>query len=157
MLVKNSPINSDGFTLIEILIAVVIVGILSAIAIPNYLNQINRTRQNQAASTISQIQTSISTYADEFGLLPTSWEELNNTSAVMTDDGPATKSTFEAITLADGFYDVTISNNDNLFTITATRNETPNLNIVACVNLANGASAINKGSQAELATAPNCG
>ena len=142
--------------MIEVMITTAIVGILSSIALPNYINQVNRTRQNEAASTISQIQTTIASYADEFGVLPTSWSELNDTSAVMTDDGPATANTFQAITLAGGYYEVVISNTDNLFTITATRDDEPNLNIVACVNLTNGASAINQGTKAAAASSPNC-
>ena len=151
--------SEDGFTLSEIMVTIVIVGILSSVALPNYVNQVNRSRQNEAASTISQIQTTIASYADEFGVLPESWAELNNTSAVMTDDGPATKDNFEeVITLAGGYYDVKIDNdNDNLFTITATRDEAPNFNIVACVNLTNGASGINQGTKATAASAPNCG
>ena len=144
------------------IVVVLILGILSSIAFPSYLNKVNRTRQKEAASTISQIQTTIAAYADEFGVLPTSWSELNDTSAVMTDDGPATKENFQEITLAGGYYEVVISNTDNLFTITATRDDEPNLNIVACVNLTNGASAINEGpdiesSQPGPASAPNCG
>jgi type IV pilus assembly protein PilA len=156
---KRNNLNADqrGFTLTEIMITIVIVGILSSVALPNYLNQVNRTRQREAASTISQIQTTIASYADEFGVLPTSWAELNDTSAVMTDDGPATANTFQAITLAGGYYNVVISNTDNLFTITATRDDEPNLNIVACVNLTNGASAINQGTKAAAASSPNCG
>ena len=146
-----------GFTLTEMLIAVSILGILSSIALPTYMSQINRSRQNEAASTIAQIQTTIAAYADEFGILPSSWADLNDTSAVMTDTGPASKDNFQAITLAGGFYDVSISNTDNLFTITATRDETPNLNVIACVNLTNGASGINKGTKAAAASAPNCG
>ena len=152
----TKPLTS-GFTLTEVMITTAIVGILSSIALPNYLNQVNRSRQNEAASTISQIQTTIASYADEFGVLPTSWSELNDTSAVMTDDGPATANTFEAITLTGGYYDVVINNNDNLFTITATRADEPNLNIISCVNLTNGASAINKGTKGAAASAPNCG
>lgn len=146
-----------GFSLPELLITTAIIGILSSIALPNYLNQVNRSRQNEASSTIAQIQTTIASYADEFGVLPDSWAELNDTSAVMTDDGPATKDNFQAITLAGGYYDVAISNTDNLFTITATRDDEPNLNIVACVNLTNGASGINKGTKTTAASAPNCG
>ena len=141
----------------EILIAVSFVGILSSVALPNYLNQVDRTRQNEAASTISQIQTTIAAYADEFGTLPTSWAELNDTNAVMTNNGPATADNFEDITLAGGFYNVTVANTLNLFTITATRDDEPNLNIVACVNLTNGASGINQGTKAAEASAPNCG
>ena len=139
------------------MVVTALVGILSSVALPNYVNQVNRSRQNEAASTISQIQTTIASYADEFGVLPTSWSELNDTSAVMTDDGPATANTFQAITLAGGYYNVDISKTDNLFTITATREDEPNLNIISCVNLTNGASAINKGTKGAAASAPNCG
>ena len=158
-ILRNANTRSTGFTLMEILVAVSLVGILSSVALPNYLNQVNRTRQNEAASTISQIQTTIASYADEFGVLPGSWTELNDTSAVMTDNGPASADNFEAITLAGGYYDVRIdnSNNDNLFIIEATREDEPNLNIIACVNLTNGASGINQGTQTAAASAPNCG
>ena len=155
----NQKFNSRhfGFTLTEALITVLLASILGSIALPNYLNQINRSRQNQAASTIAQIQTTIASYADEFGVLPTSWDELNETSTVMTDDGPATKDNFQAITLSGGYYDVEIIPASNLFTIKATRDDEPNLNIVACVNLTNGASGINKGTKTAAASAPNCG
>ena len=152
-------INSKGFTITELLAAVTIAGILMTMALPNYLNQINRSRQNQAASTIAQIQTTIAAYSDEFGILPSSWADLNDTSAIMTDDGPATEDNFEEVTLAGGYYDVRINNpnNDNLFIIEAKREDEPNLNIIACVNLTNGASGINKGTKPAAASSPNCG
>lgn len=154
--IKN-PHRDSGLTLTELLMSVVILGILSAIALPNYFDQVNRSRQNEAASVISQIQATIASYADEFGVLPASWSDLNATSAVMTVDGPATANNFQAITLAGGYYDVAISNTNNLFTITGSRADEPNLNIVACVNLTNGASGINQGTKATAASAPNCG
>ena len=154
---RSKPLGPTGFTLSEVMVATVIVGILSSVALPNYLNQVNRSRQNEAASTIAQIQTTIASYADEFGVLPSRWIELNDISAVMTDDGPATQDNFQAITLAGGYYDVKIEPVGNLFTITATSDDNPNLNIIACVNLTNGASGINQGTKAAEASAPNCG
>ena len=149
--------NNMAFTLIEVLLTVSILGVLTAIALPNYQNHIDRTQQNEAASTVSQIQTAIAAYADEFGVLPTSWAELNDTSAVMTDNGPATTNNFQAVTLAGGYYNVAVSNTSNLYTITATRDDKPTLNIIACINLTNGASAISKGSSTSGASSPNCG
>ena len=49
----------DGFTLTELMVAIGIVGILSAIALPNYANSVNRARQADAANQISQIQSTI--------------------------------------------------------------------------------------------------
>ena len=139
------------------MITTAIVGILSSVALPNYLNQVNRSRQNEAAATVSQVKTTIATYSDEFGLLPTSWNDLNDINAVMTDNGPAMQSNFGEITLAGGFYKTYITQTGNLFKITATNSKAPNLNVMACLNLTNGASAINKGNTSCAATTPNCG
>ena len=154
---RIKPLNPPGFTLSEVMITTAIVGILSSVALPNYLNQVNRSRQNEAAATISQVQTTIATYSDEFGALPTSWSELNDINAVMTDTGPATMSTFGEIILAGGFYEVSINQTGNLFNITGTNSKAPNLNIMACINLTNGASAISKGNPSTAAKTPNCG
>ena len=154
---RIKPLTPTGFTLSEVMIATAIVGILSSVALPNYLNQVNRSRQNEASSVVSQIQTTIATYADEFGILPTSWRDLNDISAIMTDNGPATQNNFGQIKIASGAYNASIAENGNLFTITATNSDAPKLNIVACVNLTNGASGINKGTTSAAATTPNCG
>jgi type IV pilus assembly protein PilE len=45
-----------GFTLIEVLIAIVIVGILSAIALPSYSSYIQRGRLTEAFTALSAIQ-----------------------------------------------------------------------------------------------------
>ena len=154
---EASKKETQAFTLTELLISVAILGILTTISLPSYLDQVNKSRQKEAASTITRILTTIASYADEFGVLPESWADLNRISAVMTDDGPADNSNFDKVKLAGQFYEVGATNIDNLFTITATRDDEPNLNIIACVNLTNGASSINQGTQAAAASAPNCG
>jgi len=51
----NRSHSTDGWTLIEMLVVVIVTGILSAIAIPTYLNQANKAREAEAVSNIGQI------------------------------------------------------------------------------------------------------
>ena len=48
--------RESGFTLIEVLIAVVLVGILSAVAIPSYSSYVMRGRLTEAFTTLSAMQ-----------------------------------------------------------------------------------------------------
>ena len=85
-----SPIQlrkaDQGFSLTELMIAVAIIGTLGAAALPQYFNQVQKTRQNEAAATVSQIQTTIAAFVDEMGLLPKSWNDLNKITPLMTPE-----------------------------------------------------------------------
>ena len=47
--------NKGGFTLIELLVVIIIIGILSAIALPSFLNQANKAKQSEAKTYIGSM------------------------------------------------------------------------------------------------------
>ena len=56
-----------GFTLIELMIVVAIVGILAAIALPAYQDFIVRSKMSEALAAIAACKTSVAEYASSHG------------------------------------------------------------------------------------------
>ena len=70
----------EGFTLVEILIVVVIVGILAAIAIPTYFNYVEKAYASDA-------QTQIKTLLEECKIWKTTHEDFPSDVQEMLDEG----------------------------------------------------------------------
>ena len=62
---KNRAAADDGFTLIEILTVVCILGVLAVIAIPNLVKFIGRGKAEAAATELAIVQTSLNAYQSD--------------------------------------------------------------------------------------------
>lgn len=117
-----------GFTLVELMIVIVIVGILSAVALPNFLNQTGKAKGTEAKTKLS-------------GLLKEAHAEFMTDGSVTT-----TQTTLDSsITNANqaGIFDYAVTVADPITTGTATGNGTDSgidNSVVynGCVNLDTG-------------------
>jgi len=151
--------KEQGLTLPELLISVVIVGLLSAIALPNYMNSIKATRQKDVANQIANIQTSIEAYREEFLANPTSWEGLARIAPVSTNNGSAKGNSFSPITSPNGgYYTITISSAGNLLSLSGTpvSSWSAKWDIKACLNTQTGLSDTKLGNGTTAAATPVC-
>ena len=62
--------NEAAFTLVELIVVVVIIGILSGIAIPSFQNASIKARQKEAAVLINSYMKAVQLYYMEFGTYP---------------------------------------------------------------------------------------
>lgn len=64
--------HRKGFTLIELMIVVAIIGILAAIAIPKFANLINKSKEGATKGALSTVRSAIQVYyGDNEGWFPT--------------------------------------------------------------------------------------
>ncbi len=100
--------KQEGFTLIELLIVVAIIGILAAIAIPNMLDAIDRSRQKRSVADIRTMVIVMQEFRTDFGGYPYSTCNGNvvpNLSTLDDKDGQMVivPSLIQAIPSLDGW------------------------------------------------------
>lgn len=74
--------NQKGFTLIELMIVVAIIGILAAIAIPAYNDYMVRARVSELINVASNAKTSVAEYRISRNAMPTTNAQAGVTSIV---------------------------------------------------------------------------
>jgi prepilin-type N-terminal cleavage/methylation domain-containing protein len=152
-----------GMTLPELLICLTIVAILIRISLPNYLNTINATRQKDTANEISNIQSTIMAFREEFLTPPATWDDLTRISPISTYSSANVRSNATGnLTTAinpNQFYTVTLKTiQSNRFQITGTHKVTPlQWKIQACIDTETGVSDMELGRGDLAETSVSCG
>lgn len=110
-------LNNRGFTLIELMIVVVIIGILAALAIPRFMQSTTKVKQSEAKQILKQIYVNERTYRQQ-GFVTQYFIPGSPASAA----APNVLSPIWIEIMMTAKYTFTIVGNANTFTATATAN-----------------------------------
>lgn len=87
---KEAEEDERGFSLIELLVVVIIIGILAAIAIPTYLSQRDKAYNASAQSTLRNAATAQESYFTRANTYTTDKTELKGEGFKESSDAPLT-------------------------------------------------------------------
>jgi len=82
--------NQSGFTLVELLIVIVIIGLLGSLVAPQMFGKIGSSKQSTAKAQMQMFETALDTYYLDVGSYPANLQELRSSNATGWD-GPYIK------------------------------------------------------------------
>ncbi len=98
-----------GFTLIELLIVVAIIGIIAAVAIPNLLNAVDKSKQKRSMSDLRTIASAVEAYAVDVANYPRGMADWASLKSIINPyfikdppDGDGWGSPWDASTTSNG-------------------------------------------------------
>ena len=69
--------NESGFTLVELIVVVMMIGILSSIAIPQFMSAADKAKQKEASAIVASMIKAATAYQTEYGALPLTMGDIS--------------------------------------------------------------------------------
>ena len=79
--VASSPARISGFTLLELLVVIVIIGLLAGLVVPRYFDTVGKSKAKVARAQMDALENALDQYRLEVGAFPTAEQGLD---ALMT-------------------------------------------------------------------------
>ena len=149
--------KEDGFTLVELIVVVVIIGILSSIAIPSFQNASDKAKQKEPAVLIASYLKAAQAFYSEYGMLPRYTKDIGQYVTVIScrrnfpaycKNNPArdySNLNSNSWTTPDGYFDIYMRIRSNKLTFRAMPvpvYQNSGYGVSGCFNPQNGATKV---------------